>query len=147
MSALNTLKLVAAQRPINVSPVLQRRMKLGKKLAEQIELAKAQAEGKSYAPTKLKNVKNEATGEVQQISVSKRIKAWWWNTEGGKLCLTVRYGSKQLELAKGKGAVEVGSAKELVPTLTTLKKAVEAGELDTQIEATSVSVRKAFKKK
>jgi hypothetical protein len=147
MSALNSLKLVAAQRPINVSPVLQRRNKLSKKLGEQIELAKAQQEGKSYAPTKLKNVKDEATGETRQVSVPKRIKAWYWNTEGGKLCLAVRYGSKMLELAKGKGAVEVSSAKELVATLTTLKKAVEAGELDTQIEATSASVRKGFKKK
>ena len=110
MSALNSLKLVAAQRPINVSPVLHRRNKLSQKLGEQIELAKAQEEGKSYAPTKLKNVKDEATGEMRQVSVPKRIKAWYWNTEGGKLCLAVKYGSKQLELGKGKGAARARPA-------------------------------------
>ena len=146
MSALNTLKLVAAQRPATVSPVLQRRNKLCKKLVEQIELAKAQQEGTSYAPTKLKAVKDEATGEVREIAIPKRIKPWWWSTEGGNLCLTVRYGNKQLELAKGKTAVEVGSAKDLLATLATVKKAVEAGELDAHIEAVGASVRKAFKK-
>lgn len=146
MSALNTLKLVAAVKPNALNPVLQRRQKLSKKLGEQILLAQAQQEGKSYAPTKLKKVKDEATGEVQQMSVAKRIKPFWFTADSGKLCVTVRYGSKQLELAKGKGAVEVGSAKDLVGVLTTLKAACEQGELDAQIEAASAAVRKSFKR-
>jgi Family of unknown function (DUF6641) len=147
MSALNSLKLVAAQRPVDVSPVVQRRMKLSQKLAEQIELAKAEQEGTTYAPTKLKKVKDEATGEVRQLTVPKRVKAWWWATENGKLCLTVRYGSKTLELAKGKAAVEVGGMKDLLGALTTLRKATETGELDAQIAEISQSVRKGLKQK
>jgi len=34
---------------------------------------------------------------------------------------------------------------ELIDTLTTVKEAVFAGELDAQIEASSVSLRKGFK--
>ena len=44
-----------------------------------------------------------------------------------------------------KAAVET-TAGELGGVLATLKKAVEAGELDAQIEAVSVVVRKGFKK-
>jgi predicted nicotinamide N-methyase len=146
MGALNTLKLIAAQKPVAISPVLQRRGKLSKKLVEQLEIAKALQEGRQFAPTKQKKVKDDATGELREISVPKRVKPWWFQAEGGKLCVIVRYGSKTLELAKGKGAVEVGSAKELVGVLTTLKKATEAGELDTQIEAASMSVKKGFKR-
>ena len=63
------------------------------------------------------------------------------------MCVALRYGNKVLELAKGKVAVEVGGVKELIGVLDALKKAVEAGELDSQIEATSKAVRKAFKRK
>src|SRR5436190_2111621 len=49
-------------------------------------------------------------------------------------CLAVKYGANVLELAKGKSAIEVGSMAELVPTLETLKAAVDAGELDAQID-------------
>ena len=147
MSTLNTLKLVAAVKPNAVSPVLQRRNKLIAKLNEQTQLAQALVDGKSYSPTKLKKTKDAVTGEMREVSVPKRVKAWSWVAENGKTCLAVRYGSKVLELAKGKTAVEVGSSKELVAVLTTLRKAVEAGELDAQIEAVGAAVRKGFKGK
>ena len=60
------------------------------------------------------------------------------------MVLSVRYGTKVLELAKGKWAVEVGGDKELVPTLELLKGAVLAGELDAQIEAASDKLRDGF---
>ena len=51
MSALNSLKLVAAKRPQSASPIVQRRNKLSNQLHEQIELAQCQADGKTYAPS------------------------------------------------------------------------------------------------
>lgn len=72
------------------------------------------------------------------------MKAWWFVADNGKLVLSVRYGTKVLELAKGKWAVEVGSEKDLVPTLELLKGAVLAGELDTQIEAAADKLREGF---
>jgi hypothetical protein len=51
-----------------------------------------------------------------------------------------------LELAKGKVAVEVGSEKDLVPTLELIKTAVLNGELDTQIEAAANKLRDGFAK-
>ncbi len=49
-----------------------------------------------------------------------------------------------LELTKGKVAVEVGSEKDLVPTLELIKTAVLNGELDTQIEAAANKLRDGF---
>jgi hypothetical protein len=56
----------------------------------------------------------------------------------------VRYGTRVLELAKGKNSIEVGSGSELLSVLETVKKSVELGELDTQIEAASAAVRERF---
>jgi hypothetical protein len=77
-------------------------------------------------------------------NATKRIKQWWFVADSGKLVLSVRYGTKVLEVAKGKWAVEVGTEKDLVPTLELLKGAVLAGELDTQIEAAANKLRDGF---
>ena len=44
--------------------------------------------------------------------------------------LDVRYGNRRLEIKPKKSAIEVGEAENLVPTLETLRQAVNAGELD-----------------
>ena len=60
--------------------------------------------------------------------------------------LSVRYGSKPLELAKGKNAIELSQSSELLPTLQLIKDAVVAGELDEAIAAASHKLREGFKK-
>ena len=144
MTALAGLKLTTAQKPTQMSPVQQRRNKLAKRLWEQAELAKAQQAGTTFAPTRFRSVVQNDTGQRKQVEVAKRIKQWWFVADNGKLVLSVRYGTKVLELAKGKWAVEVGGDKELVPTLELLKTAVLAGELDAQIEAASDKLRDGF---
>ena len=67
--------------------------------------------------------------------------------ENGKLIVNVRYGSRLIELAKGKTAVEVASKADLVPTLERINQAVEAGELEVQIAAASEKLREGFMKK
>lgn len=144
MNALNGLKLVGAQKQTQMPAIQQRRNKLGKRLLEQIELAKAQQVGTKYTPTKLRTITDPDTGLRKQIESNKRVKAWWFVAENGKLVLSVRYGTKVLELAKGKWAVEIGSDKDLVGVLEVLKGAVLAGELDTQIDAASKKLREGF---
>ena len=46
----------------------------------------------------------------------------------------VRYGSKPLEFAKGKNAIELASEAEVADTLRKLREAAELGELDALIE-------------
>lgn len=144
MSALNGLKLTAAQKPTQVPAIQQRRNKLAKRLWEQIELAKAQQQGSTFAPKKFRTVADAATGERRQVETLKRVKAWWFTADNGKLVLSVRYGTRVLELAKGKWAVEVGGEKDLVGVLEVVKTAVLAGELDAQIDAASQKLRAGF---
>ncbi len=146
MSALANLKLVSAKRPAKLSPIVQRRNKLSAKLWEQIQLATARSNGTAYAPTRLCTVKDDATGESKTISVPKRVREWWFMADSGKLCVGLFYGAKTLELTKGKTAVELANNEQLLTTLEVLKQAVEAGELDAQIEAVSGAARANFKK-
>ncbi len=77
--------------------------------------------------------------------VPKRLKPWWFVSSDGKVCFSVRYGSHILELAKGKMSVQVDSAADLVKAIEQLKKAVEDGVLDAQIEQASKHLSNAFK--
>ena len=62
------------------------------------------------------------------------------------MSVSVRYGSKVLELARGKAAIEVADAQDLIRTLEAVKAAVIVGELDAQIQAASGALRSGFKK-
>ena len=88
---------------------------------------------------------DKATGVRTQVEVNKRVKAWWFTADNGKLALCVRYGTKVLELAKGKYAVEVAAEKDLVTTLDVIKAAVLAGELDAAIDNAANKLRDGFK--
>ena len=147
MGVLANLKLVAAKMKVQLSPIVQKRSKLVKRLDEQIALAKAKQDGTVFTATRLRRMKDEQTGEKQTVEVEKRVKEWWWvQTDSKKLCITLKYGAKVIELAKGKTAIEIASEKELVATLELLRQAVEGGELDAQIEAASSAVKAGFGK-
>lgn len=146
MSALNSLKLVAVKKPRNMPAIVIRRNKLSSKLWEQINLAQSQMDGKPFVVMKYRSVKDPETGLRKQVEVPKRIKPWWFQSEQGKVCVSVKYGSWTIELAKGKPSVEVATGEELVKALTAIKQAVEAGELDQQIEIASSSLRSGFKR-
>ena len=145
MSTLNALKLSTAKKSLNTTPVVHRRNKLGKKLWEQIQLAQAHLEGKQFTTTRFQTVRDE-DGVRRSVEVPKRVRAWWWNSDSGKIALNVRYGARVVELAKGKSTIEVAAPTDLIPTLELIKKAVEAGELDTQIETASIKLREGFGK-
>jgi len=146
MSTLNTLKLVTAVKPQHMPDVVKRRYKLSNKLWEQIQLARAQFLNEPFNITKMKTVKNVDTGTSETIAVNKKIRPWWFNSEAGSLCVTIKYGTKVIELAKGKPSIELSNKDELISTLELVKKAVEAGELDQQIDQASGALRSNFKK-
>ena len=142
MSALlNSLKLTAQAKPSQTSQVEQRRSKLLKRLDEQMKLATAHNENQHYVGKRLRYYTDEATG----LEADKRIKAWWFEQTNGKLALCVRYGSKVLELSKGKFAVEVASTGDLVKTLEVISAAVKQGELDNAISTAANKLREGFK--
>jgi hypothetical protein len=51
-----------------------------------------------------------------------------------------------VEISKGKTAIEVASGDDLINALSVVRKAVDAGELDTQIETASIKLREGFGK-
>ena len=145
MSTLSKLKFTTAKRGTQISPVLARRIKIIRRIWEQVQLAKAQAEGGTYAPIRSKSVK-DSEGIRRSVDMPKRVRPWWWTAESGKLALSIRYGSKLIELAKGKSTIELASMSDLIPTLELIKVAVEAGELDTEIAEASVKLREGFQR-
>ena len=62
------------------------------------------------------------------------FKRWWTASVDGKINLVMRYGSKPLEFAKGKNAIELGSEADVTVVLAKVREAAELGELDAPIE-------------
>ena len=146
MSALESLKLTTAKKPTHIPAIVFRRNKLSSKLWEQIQLAKSHIDGTPFVVTKFNSVKDKETGLRRQVEIPKRIREWWFRNDAGKVCVSVKYGTKVIELAKGKHSVEVENAQALVKALELVKQAVEAGELDAQIESASGALKLGFKR-
>jgi hypothetical protein len=124
---LASLKIVSAKRVVQTQdPVLFRRHKLAVKIDEQLSLAA----GAESAVT--------ADGE------QRRRRTWWFTNERGAFCLSIRYGARVVELAKGKNAIEVGDFQTLTKALETVKQAVLEGELDAGIEAAVKTIKRGF---
>ena len=132
MSAIANLKLIEFKPQHASGAVFVRRRKLADKIAQQISLASDAA----YAPTKIITLTDE-NGNEQRREVAKRIKRWWVTNADGSVQLTIRYGSKPVELAKGKNAIELSSASEIASTLSLISDAVMDGELDAALVISS----------
>ena len=144
-SSLAALKLTTARKPRALPDVVKRRNKLLSKLKEQRELALAQSEGRTYVPRRLRTMR-DADGNTTVREMPVRIKPWWWTGEKNETLLSVFYGSKTLELGKGKTAVEIANPRELVNVLDVLIIATQNAELDAQIDSASNKLREGFKK-
>jgi hypothetical protein len=146
MSQLSSLKLVTTKKPMNQPAIVIRRNKLSSHLWEQIQLAKGQMSGTPFVLMKFRSIKDAHTGVRKQVEIPKRIKPWWFQTEEGKVCVSIKYGSWTIELAKGKPSIQVDSAEDLIKALESVKAAVEAGDLDVQIENASSALRAGFRR-
>src|SRR6056300_1077467 len=136
MELLKTLKLVKYERTGQIDAVELRRHKLIVKINEQIGLA-------TNANTKVSErfVVKDNEGDEKEISVEKRVLRWWQIGMNGKIKLTIRYGSRPLQFAKGLDAIEVADTNEMVEVLEKFREATERGELDTLL-AEQIAKRK-----
>jgi hypothetical protein len=130
VSVLSSLKLVSAKRHNAISPIQHRRSKLIARIDEQIELAQAMLAGQTLVKTRTRIIKNKETGESRAVEQAKRVRPWWFTDERGKLYLQIKYGSRTIELAKGKNSIELGAKDDLVKTLGLVRDAVVVGDLD-----------------
>ena len=115
---------------ILTSPEAKLRGKMLETLDLQIKAAKAMLNGETFIRRAMRWVDDPETGERVRKEVPVRYRPWFWKDEQGNHMLEVRYGNRRLELKPKKSTVEVGEAKNLIPTLETLRDAVNAGELD-----------------
>jgi hypothetical protein len=129
VTVLDTLDFVAFNPLQNNNTIAVRRRKLIAKIDEQILLAT----DKGYTPTQHKWVTDEH-GNQRKVEVAKRVKHWWTASVDGKINLVVRYGSKPLEFAKDKNAIELTTEAEVADVLAKVRKAAKLGELDALIE-------------
>lgn len=146
MSALNTLKLVAARKQPQ-TPTAAKRAKLIAKLHEQIELIKAQQQGETYTATRTKWSTDQISGTRTACQVHKSVRQWHWTADNGKINAVIKYGATSLALGKGgKNAIEVANTAELTAAYDSVKQAVLGGELDDAIAEASQRTRKGFGK-
>ena len=145
-ASLANLNMSNVKKPEQQTAVQMRRNKLSKQLWEQVQLATALANGGSFAPIRVRTVKDKLTGERKTVELPKRIKPWWFTAEDGSVCLQVRYGVQVLEIGKGKNTITLVSKDQLVDTLNLVKQAAEHGELDKHIAAVANKARLNFSK-
>ncbi|MDO9502770.1 MAG: hypothetical protein Q7J52_21935 [Falsiroseomonas sp.] len=138
---MSKLNLVQLKRRARMTPQEVRRSKLIEKLEEQLALAQAQAEGKRYVALK-PAWRTDENGVKSRVQREKNVRPWWW-PEGTGLTLVIRYGSRPVELAKGRRAISVEHPPMLPGALNAVIAAVKAGELDAAIEAALAEVRGA----
>jgi hypothetical protein len=125
MSMLKALNIVALPKLSKNDPTLQRRIKLLTQLEQQRELA---ADANFVVLTK-KWVRQE-DGSKALVDRQKRVKKWWVVDMMGNCFFTVRYGSKLIEIEKGKSAIAVGSKDNLLAVIEAVVAAVKSGEFD-----------------
>ena len=146
-TVLSSLKIINAVKQVANDSTQFRREKLCKKLDEQINLAVAVSEGNTYTVKRQRNIKDKESGLTTTVEVNKRVRQWWFvNRDTNKVALQLRYGTKVIEFAKGKNAIEVNSGEELITTLQKLRTATLNGELDECINTASLLVKARFKK-
>lgn len=146
MSVLTNLKLVSVTKPRAIPSVVKRRNKLLMRLRQQREMAEASLNGQPYFATRLRSVKDPQSGFRSIKEMPVRVKGWWWTGDKGETLIAVRYGSKILEIAKGKTAIQLSAEADLPRTLDAVIAAVENGELDTQLQAVGSVLRANFKR-
>ena len=136
MSVLKTLNFVVATKRSNDPSILRRA-----KLLAQLQQQRSLAENPMFVAVTQLWRKGE-DGDKRLVERQKRVKRWWYVDPIGNCFLTINYGSKRLELDKGKSAIAVGGKDNLVATIDAVIAAVEAGELDAAISATQKTGQK-----
>lgn len=116
------LKFVATTRPEKLSPTVQRRQKLARRIDQQI-------------------------GYVRQMIAGQQPRAAWvWMDEAGMYFLPIKYGRQPLELKKGMHAIQCPDLDHAEAALATVRAMVMQGDYDDQITKASASIRERFAK-
>jgi len=136
---LADVKLVSAVRPTFQDPVALKRTKFISRVSEQLEIANLLMKGEQIPLTSFH--------DPVSLRRPRKVSPWWWTDKDGKYLMTIKYGSKVIELAKGKSAVQAETLDQIIELLKSLKLATSNGELDLHLTQASELIRKKFKVK
>jgi hypothetical protein len=98
MIQLADVKLVSAVRPTFQDPVALKRLKFISRVSEQLEIANLLMKGEQIPFTSFH--------DPVSLKRPRKVSPWWWIDKEGKYLMAIKYGSKVIELAKGKPAVQ-----------------------------------------
>lgn len=115
------LKFVATTKPTNGNPILQRRLRLLRRIDQQKML-----------------IEKESGGLFPRAS-------WIWMDENGHYCLAIKYGRDPIEMKKGMFAIQCDNIQAVAQALQTVKDMVLKGELDEHLAKASADIRAKFK--
>ena len=139
MASLNELKFSSQAKPQLKDPIVVRRSKFMEKLNEQILLVTRHSEGHEASPAMVVEKQDLGSGVV-----SKHRSAWWWKEKTGKFFISFKYGSKTLELSKGRPSVQCESLHDVKKAFETVYSATDKGELDQLLLLAGSELRKRF---
>ena len=139
MIQLADVKLVSAVRPTFQDPVALKRLKFISRVSEQLEIANNFMKGEQIPFTRFH--------DPVSLKRPRKVSPWWWIDKDGKYLMAIKYGSKVIELAKGKPAVQAETLDQIIEVLKSLKLATSNGELDLHLTQASEHIRKKFKVK
>ena len=139
MIQLADVKLVSAVRPTFQDPVALKRSKFISRISEQLEIANHLMKGEQIPFTSF--------NDPVSLKRPRKVSPWWWIDKDGKYLMAIKYGSKVIELAKGKPAVQAETLDQIIEVLNSLKLATSNGELDLHLTQASELIRKKFKVK
>lgn len=114
------LKFVAATRPEKISPTVQRRQKLIRRIDQQIGFVR------------------------QMIDGEQPRAAWVWMDEAGTYFLPVKYGRQPIELKKGMFSIQCADLDQVEGALCTVRAMVLNGDFDDQLSKASSDIRQKF---
>ncbi len=145
MSILASLTLSEVTKKSDAGqPHFALRRKMVAALNEQIAGAKAEANGQHYFREVEKTVvTDKVAGTKERMKVQRPLRRMWWTSSEG-IVVELRFAGKPIKIV-GKPSILVADIAGIATTLETVKKAVEAGELDAVLKAAADS-RKRVKK-
>lgn len=119
--SFDKLKLIAAPKKIDLDDAGRRRRRMHGQIQKQIAI-------------------------VEKHRAGQRTRGRWWSDTPEGMALSIMFGRKPLELAKGRHAIACESHDDMLAALGAAKKALADGAFDTQLEELSRLARLRFKR-
>jgi hypothetical protein len=141
---LSELKLSNLEKPLFRDPVTVRREKLMSRILEQLSMVIKLQSGSGAGQYRTVRRKNSETGEVEEVQMDRKVSPWWWQGVDGKWFVSIKYGTQTIELAKGKGSIQVDGLPGVENALRLIGEATSRGELDEMLTAAGTNLRKRF---